>query len=203
MDDGPHVDRMLQDFYARANAVISRFRCLAPNVLLYLFNTYATCYFGLVTCDLSRGVPRRIFTGWNKCIRRIFSLPPTTHTRLLSPIIGQPNVSQIIHGRFIKFAHQIISSDNCLVFNIANLCYNRQTSRFGKNLAFVLLFYGVTDVNSFASYRPRDLRTLLRRVQAIRTDFRAHFISDLLLAVQSGHEDRDLLADILQYLCCH
>jgi hypothetical protein len=203
MDDGHHIDHILQDFYARANVVISRFRYLSPNILLYLFQSYATCYFGIVACDLSHGRLAKLITGWNKCIRRIFGLPFTTHTHLLSPIICKPHVSQAIHGRFLKFAFLAINSSNGLVFSIANLTYCKQTSRFGKNLCHVLCLYNVEDVYQFIRYNRRDLNSLFRKVQAISSNFRAGFIRDILLALHGGHADGGLLTEILQYLCCH
>ncbi len=41
-------------------------------------------------------------TTWNMCVRRIFNLPYTTHTRFLPHILEISTVTDQIYGRFLK-----------------------------------------------------------------------------------------------------
>ncbi len=60
-------------------------------------------------------------TTWNKCVRRIFNLPYTTHTRFLPHILEIGTVTDQICGCFLKMVKTMEQSNNMRVQYITKL----------------------------------------------------------------------------------
>jgi hypothetical protein len=154
-------------------------------------------------CSIADNNVHCVHVAWNKVVRKIYRLPYQTHTTLLSPIIGKPHIKFTIFGNFLNFAYKKFHSTNSIVGSVARNTCCRQTSIFGANLFRVLSIYDV-DIAMFRRMSKREVRALIKRITSVGVnDYRVGFIQELLSSINYYNpNDRDLLQQILAYLCC-
>jgi hypothetical protein len=205
LDDFPHVQKVVSDFYARFNCLYLKFKRLDLNVLCYLFDTYCTHYSGLITLSLYDNIASPVYTAWNKAMRRIFKLPYRTHVALLPQFLGKPHIKEVIHGRFLKFAHSNLRSINPIVRALSTYACTRHSTCFGNNLDMVLRRFDDITVNDFCHFDARKLRDICKLLHTV--DYRdvwiVTFVNDLKLLIRDRTGDEGILHSIVHYLCCH
>ena len=63
------------------------------------------------------------------------SLPRATHTYIVENYLSElPSVKQLIIGRYVKYLQSLLSSNNNVIWNIANLAVNSSRSVTGLNV---------------------------------------------------------------------
>jgi hypothetical protein len=199
LDHSMHVHRLVCDFYARSNAVLSTFSRFHRGVLQYLFEAYCCSFYGIICCSLADNNLRQLCVAWNKVIRRIFGLPFQTHTNLLPQIIGRPHIKFIIYTIFLKYAFSVFNSQNPIVLSVAQGTSIKTTTVFGGNLFHILSQFDVS-VAEFSRYTRCDLMRLVIRIKHVDLpDYRTGFIRDL---ITNNNIDSEASRAILHYLCC-
>jgi hypothetical protein len=79
----------------------------------YLFKLYCMPLNVRQLWDLSSKCIDWFYTAWRKAVRRVYNLPPRTHSLLLPFIVNEMYIIEIlIHKRFFQFAHSIFNSEN-------------------------------------------------------------------------------------------
>ena len=70
-----------------ANSLFSTFPKVGPIPLSYLFSSYCLALYGCELWNLSSPGLKAIEVTFNKCLRRIWGLPPRTHTGILHALL--------------------------------------------------------------------------------------------------------------------
>ena len=81
---------------------------------------------------------RKYLIQWNKCIRRIYSLPYNTHRWLLGPLIGQYHIRFQLILRDIKCVHSLLQSPNSSV----RQCIMNASSNANTLIGYKMSYYG-------------------------------------------------------------
>ncbi len=84
--------------------------------------------YGCQLWDFSSKVANDFYIAWRKCIRRLVSLPYTTHNRLLHIICNDIPVDLQLHKRFVTFFIKALNSNNTSVKLCAKLAFNGSRS---------------------------------------------------------------------------
>ncbi len=71
------------DFIGGFNGLLSRYHDVKPEVLMQLTNSFCTHLYGSQVWQCNDTNVYRMFTTWNKAIRRIWNLPTHSHRVLL------------------------------------------------------------------------------------------------------------------------
>ncbi len=71
------------DFIGRFNGLLAKYHDAIPEVLMQLTSSYCTHLYGSQAWQFNDTNVHRMFTTWNKAIRRIWNLPTHSHRVLL------------------------------------------------------------------------------------------------------------------------
>ena len=136
--DDADIMRCRDNFIRQFNNMISYFRILKFSVLLKLFRSYCTSYYGCELWCLDNKVIDLLSTAWRKAIRRICNIPATAHNYLLPSISDSLPVFDEICLRSINFARLCLNHECNLVRFVANYCVFSCPGQFalGRNILF-------------------------------------------------------------------
>ena len=143
LDDKEDIMFKKGTFITYVNKLMSNFGFTKSTVLVKLFQFYCTSYYGVAIWDLCSGHLRDFHVSWNKAVRKMFSLPNTSHTSLLPFITGTLYIKEEIAARFIKFVKCMTSCKNSLVHNLMKYCMPNMQSTIGRNLMYIKVNYDI------------------------------------------------------------
>ena len=69
-------------------------KLISPKVLLNLFNTCCSSFYGSSTCGLHSNGFNLCVTAWNIGVRKILGLPYTTHIWMLGPLTNSVHMNE-------------------------------------------------------------------------------------------------------------
>ena len=124
-----------------ANGLFATFGRINPLIHTFLFQSYCLSLYGACLWNLSCKSLRSLEIAFNKCLRKIWSLPLNTHTSILHCTAGVQSLFSVVCGRSNSFSMKASSSPNRIVNVIfreaLNLCY----MFVGHNLKYGHLFF--------------------------------------------------------------
>jgi hypothetical protein len=130
-------------FIGSVNRLIANFKHLDSDLKARLFNSYCSCFYGAQMWKLKCSTVSEIFTAWNKGVRALLRLPPTTHRWLLGPLAGCAYVEQQLTCRTLSFLFNAINSSNQTVCAIVNAAKSDARTDLGANFALFRYEYGI------------------------------------------------------------
>ena len=122
-------------FIGYVNKCISKFGHLQSKVLLNVFNTYCCSFYGSPTWGFYSNGFNSCVTAWNIGVRKILSLPYTTHTWMLEPLTNSVHMKYKVYIRDLKFLTGFSKCDNVLVRSCFSLISKNTNSILGNKLA--------------------------------------------------------------------
>ncbi len=81
-------------------------------IICKVFNSECTHFYGAQAWRFGDKAVKEFQTMWNRCIRRLLTLPYETHRRFLPYLIGTPSASDQIFSRFLKMQLKMETSEN-------------------------------------------------------------------------------------------
>ena len=116
---------------------MSVFMNASPQVKYQLFTTYCMPLYGCVFWDYSCKSVESFFVTWQKCIRRLLSLPYNTHCNLLPLISNDLPVECQLYKRVFKFDVSLFKSNNMYNKLSLNLVLSDSRSKMCKSVNYV------------------------------------------------------------------
>ena len=147
LSEQKEIDVKRGDLVGRVNFVLARYGGLPIPILRRIFNSQCCHFYGAQAWLLSDPAVNRFHTMYNRCLRRIFQLPATTHTRYLPLINKVPSSKNQVSDRCHKIEQSMISIDNATV---------RSVTRMLLSLSFSILKRNYNLRNSLNSNPPTD-----------------------------------------------
>ncbi len=102
MKEETDIRRKKGDLIQRVNNILVSIGKSSDAVVRKAYNTQCACLYVTAAWNVRDKAVSEFQTTWNKCVRRIFNLPYTTHTRFLPHIPEISTVTDQIYGRFLK-----------------------------------------------------------------------------------------------------
>jgi hypothetical protein len=197
LSENLEITRKLGVFYGGVNNLCSTFKNIGTKHTLKLFYSYCCHFYGSQAWRLRDKNINRIFTAWNKSVRHICKLPPTTHTYYLSYIIGQLHISDDICLRTRKMILTMLNSENDSVSFLTRSNINNYNSLLGDNWNFIKKQLNIHD----DSENPKLV--LMKRKNELYTP-ECGLVMELLDVIDdSAHIlqfNKDEIADMLYYI---
>ena len=109
LNDKDDIQAKTFGFIRKANSILVKFSSCPPDVLCYLVRSFSTSFYGCSIWHLSSQVLHQLQISVNKVLRRIWHLPPCTHTNYLHVLSGIQAITNIVYARCYK----LISSASC------------------------------------------------------------------------------------------
>jgi hypothetical protein len=125
-------------FIGQFNNVLCYFKHLDSNVKYKLFTSYCTSFYGSELWLLANNNIDNILINWRKGLRRIWELPPQTHSYLL-PLVSRcrPLFDELCR-RSLNFIRSCLNSSYDLIrfVSMHGFLYGRGFSIIGQNVSF-------------------------------------------------------------------
>jgi hypothetical protein len=182
-DDKSDILKRKCDFVGQANNVLCYFGKLGPHIKSKLFHSYCSSMYGCELWLLNAAHINDFCVAWRKALRRVWNLPPHSHSYLL-PLLSQclPVFDEICR-RSCNFIGACIRNRSSLVRSVAtySVVYGRYNSILGHNALFCAQRYrcSINDIcggNSDASIR-NCVHNLVEDSQWITADFLRELVS--------------------------
>ena len=166
MDDD--IKRVLKDLNCKANSILCTFHCADPVVKTFLIQSFCLSLYGGILWKLNTSGINRLEVALNKILRKIWHLPPRSHSSIVHIVAQVNTVKNLLYYRFLTFLKNTLSSPSPLVRSVfhdtCHLAYffNGYNSRYGHTH---LKFYNDT------LYNYADTIRYVRIVHGSRTPF--------------------------------
>ena len=125
------------DMIQRVNTTLVTLGVGNDKVISKIFNTQCAHFYGAQAWRFEDSAVEEFQVMWNRCVRRVLSLPHMKHRRYLPHLIGAPSAMDQIYCRFIKMQQKMESSTNERVRFIARICRGSARSISGGNLRVI------------------------------------------------------------------
>ena len=125
------IQDCLQAFNGKVNMIKSHFNHIDFDSLYHIFKTYCMPLYGSQLWDYDNKNINMFNVAWRKAIRRLLSLPNTTHCNLLPYICDDipPNIQ--LYQRVISFVNGLSKSRNV----VTSLCYRLIVNGSGSSVS--------------------------------------------------------------------
>ena len=121
-------------FCLQANYFLARFGHLPIMLKCKLFVNFCYALYGCQLWDLGHNELKHFDTVWRIVVRRVWGLPPRTHSVFLPFIMHGKSFFDAIVSRFYNFAVNCLYSSNTHVLFMARNAGCSSLSFFGKKL---------------------------------------------------------------------
>ncbi len=121
MKEETEIRRRKGDIVQRVDNMLVSTGLNSEAVVRKAYTTQCAHLYGAVAWIFRDKAVSEFQTTWNKCVRRIFNLPYTTHTRFLPHIREISTVTDQIYGCFLKIIKTMEQSNKMRVQYITKL----------------------------------------------------------------------------------
>jgi len=107
------------DILSKRNSLCGKMNnvlCYFGNVIFLLslnynlLRAYCSDFYGCVRWDISNSAIEDVCIAWRKSLRRVWDLPASTHTRLITPLGGLLQLKVELASRCVKFMGNCLST---------------------------------------------------------------------------------------------
>ena len=129
-----NIQHAIADMNRRVNGLLCDFKYCSFDSIRLLFQSYCTSFYG---CSLWKlGDVQRLSVCWRKCLRRLFRLPPRTHSSFIPLLMQKPDLNTQLLMRCSNFVYKCLQSTNYVVRICSELCLS-STSSVNSNLCLI------------------------------------------------------------------
>ena len=116
MDDD--IKRVLKDLNCKANSILCTFHCADPVVKTFLIQSFCLLLYGGILWKLNTSGINRLEVALNKILRKIWHLPPRSHSSIVHIVAQVNTVKNLLYYRFLTFLKNTLSSPSPLVRSV-------------------------------------------------------------------------------------
>ena len=147
------------DLFCRVNTAVATLGKCKDSILQNVFNTQCAHLYGTVIWSFNDKNVQDFVRAWNRCVRRLFNLPFTTHTRYLPHIVERPGVLDQMYIRFVKMCHVMENSQNVKLRYLYKICMSSARSIIRRNFRKIELRLDLS-LDNVKQYGASNLRKL-------------------------------------------
>ena len=126
------------------NNITSEFGFAHYKCKLKLMQIYGTSFYGSNLWDLYGKDIDALYTTWNIGIRKLMSLPTTTHRRFLDYLSGLCHVRHTLKVRFMRYIHTLSNINNIKIKTLLHNCMTDAESPTCHIVRRIIKEYGLT-----------------------------------------------------------
>ena len=209
--DSSDVLKRRSDFVGQVNNMLCYFCKLTSCVKNRLFQSYCTSLYGCELWLLTTSEIEDLCVSWRKGLRRVWSLPNTSHSYFLHMLSQCLPLFDEISRRSINFIRSCISHESSLVSHIAQYAVNhaRTLSCLGQNVVFCMRRYNCSLRDLLFEPVNNIIKSFVFHSSDERMRCTASFLFELIMKknnrLQIGQYDEsfpyDELQSMIDYVC--
>ena len=120
LSDTKDVMRVVKDLNRKANFMLCTFHAAYPFVKTFLLQCYCLSLYGCCLWSLNCPSIRLLEIALNKILRKIWHLPPRSHTAIVHCVAQVNTISNLLYQRFQSFISRALSSPSPLIRTVFN-----------------------------------------------------------------------------------
>ena len=190
------IIKAVNELYISSNRISSEFSCMNIETRYFLFKTYCHSFYGSQLFDYSRDSIEDLFIAWRKCVRNLLCLPYRTHCALIPEIIDDPNISNQLHKRVLRFVNSCLKSNN-LCKLMMSIAINGSNSVTCRNINLICNLYNI-DKYSYCLFQLNSI------CEIAEPSSKGGTIRSLLIyrdSLPHASEDYHNISEIITMLC--
>ena len=121
-------------FIYQVNFLRAHFKGVDVNVIIRLFRTYCTAFYGSQAWDFSQQYVHNVYSKFNRGVRLLLRLPFKTHRNILPILLNCHMPELLLVKRFHQMHCKMNVSTNSVIRDIASIMLRDQRSILAKNL---------------------------------------------------------------------
>ncbi len=134
LDDSEDIVQKSRDMVRKANCVLHSFAGTDPSVKTKLFQSFCLSLYGSALWNLSSRNLRIIEVAFNGILRRIWNVPPRTHTAILHCLAGFRSISNTVFSRSKSLLSSALLCSSTAVKTVFSESASSMHSFLGFNL---------------------------------------------------------------------
>lgn len=123
-----NISRLKRDITIRANSLNRLFGHCSSSILVTLFKSYCSSFYGCPLLNLDETV-EPLVTSWKKAIKHLLGLSVRTRSCYIPHLVGLPDLRSVLVSRFFSFYKSCVDSKNPII----KLCTSLVTSTYSKS----------------------------------------------------------------------
>ena len=136
-----------RDLFTRVNTMLAVTPNAPEQVLMKIFSSKCCHFYGLQAWCLTDKYVEQFFTAWNRSVRHILQLHPSTHTGLLPYLTGWDVRTRVMNS-CMKLVRSVQEHSDLLVKFIGTLCTENANQCLAKNIRYIQLHTSTNVENS-------------------------------------------------------
>ena len=136
LDDTADITRSVKDMNKKANSLLCTFHFVDPQVKSFLLKFYCLSLYGCCLWTLSAPSIRIVEVALNKILRKIWRLPPRSHSAIAHCVAQVDTISNLVFLRFQSFLSKATSSSSRLISTIFTESTKRVNCSTGYNFQY-------------------------------------------------------------------
>lgn len=139
LSEDEEIRNKRSDFIGRVNSLMYTYGFATSNVLTILLDSKCSHFYGCESWDLSQmSIINRMSTTWNRSMRKVWSLPPTSHRNILAGLnIKNKHALDIIYAKSMKMIKSMLNSENEKVSFLVRNSFRDKRSIISKNFDLI------------------------------------------------------------------
>jgi hypothetical protein len=155
LDDSHDISIKRGQFYGSVNNLFSNFKQLPCDILSELFVTFCTSFYGSQCWSLRNTELTKLYSAYNKCLRRVWNLPYDSHRYIIHLLMGKGDLQRQLSTRFLKMLDTMYNAENRILSFVAQRANRDMSCQLGSNYSYVCMRN--SSVNCFNLDNLKDL----------------------------------------------
>lgn len=186
------IKKAASDLYFRTNLLMSNFGHCSINVIMSLFSSYCTSFYGSPLWQLNKLEP--LLLAWRKCVKKIFKLNIRTRSVYVSHLMPL-DLIHMLSIRFINFMLSCTSSNNPIINYVSKINLDDTVSH---NLSFVSDNYHISYLS------PQDIikstaNNVIKVIRRVNSTPEEHYVTALAIIDLCKYRDNLLFIDSIEH----
>ena len=118
LTDSADTIRATRDMVRKANCLLTTFWCADSLVKTHLFRSYCLSLYGAPLWQLSTKALKSLEVSFNMILRKIWHLPPDSHTSIVHCTSYLSSVFNMVYSRCSSLIHHACNSSSYVVTSI-------------------------------------------------------------------------------------
>ena len=174
LDDTADIMRVVKDINRKINSLLCLSHFADPHVKTFLLQSYCLALYGSCLWSLNAPSINPIEVALNKVLRKIWHLPPRSHTAVVHCVAQVPSISSTLYHQSQSFLLRALSSSSPLIRTI-----------FSESVCLINFFtgynfrYGHTHVRTFRDdqFNTGNAIRLIQSTFGLFSPFESYIIS--------------------------
>ena len=173
-----NMDNIIKDIKVRTNVIINKFKPIAWQAKVTLFQSQCSSLYGCQLWNLDDPMVSRLCTTWNICSRKILGLSAQTRSFLLHQVMDTLPIKDVIMNRIMNFFVHGLNHTNKIISDFFKNTLFSNSSYMSTNINRIIHNYNIQYEDIF-DLNKAQIKRIIKQVHG-EPDWRSNLVRELL-----------------------